>query len=85
MSRDTSAAALSQIAPRSATLRELAMHEFHWSNLTADEVAARLGENVLAIRPRITELANAGKIQDSGTRRRNESGKSAIVWEAVAA
>lgn len=46
--------------------------------LTADEVAALLGETVLAIRPRVTELK--GRIERSGERRKNVSGMGAAVW-----
>lgn len=49
-------------------------------NYTADEIAERLNESILAIRPRLSELLRKGKIEDSGLRRQNESGKSAIVW-----
>jgi len=47
---------------------------------TADEVAARLGESVLSIRPRITELFKKARIIfDSSRRRPNHSGRSARV------
>lgn len=48
--------------------------------LTADEVADILGESVLSIRPRCSELRRLGVIFDSMARRRNRSGKFAIVW-----
>jgi hypothetical protein len=47
---------------------------------TADQIARRIGESILAIRPRCSELRAAGFIRDSGVRSRNDSGKSAIVW-----
>jgi hypothetical protein len=47
---------------------------------TADEIAARLGESILTIRPRITELNKLCKIKDTGVRRPNSSGRNAIVW-----
>lgn len=47
---------------------------------TADEIALRLNESVLSIRPRITELAYAGILFNTGFRRRNVSGRRAIVW-----
>ena len=48
---------------------------------TADEIADHLGKDRLAIRPRIAELKAAGEICDSGIRRSNDSGKTAIVWK----
>jgi len=48
---------------------------------TADEVASALKRDRLAIRPRLTELQRLGLVVDSGDRRKNESGRRAIVWE----
>lgn len=47
---------------------------------TADEVALSLGLSILSVRPRITELSKLGLIEDSGQRRKNASGRKAIVW-----
>jgi hypothetical protein len=52
----------------------------HPGGLTADEVAAALGESVLSIRPRMSELRRLGEIADTGDRRRNASGHTAAVW-----
>ena len=49
-------------------------------SMTADECALRLGQSVLAIRPRFSELRALGSIVDTGTRRFNQSGKAASVW-----
>lgn len=50
---------------------------------TADEVALALGRTPFATRPRCTELSKLRCIRDSGRRRRNASGRNAIVWEAA--
>lgn len=47
---------------------------------TADEIAAAIGETVLATRPRVTELQQDGKFFDTGLRRNNASGRAATVW-----
>ena len=47
--------------------------------LTADE-ATVAGASLLAIRPRVSELRDLGVVVDSGLRRRNRSGRRAIVW-----
>lgn len=48
---------------------------------TTDEIAAALGESVLSIRPRISELVSQGKVIRTDNRRKNASGKSANVWK----
>ncbi len=49
--------------------------------LTADQVAEQLNQNVLAVRPRVSELRAEEKIEPvPGVRRKNASGMSAIVW-----
>jgi hypothetical protein len=47
---------------------------------TADEVAGRLGESILSVRPRLSELARMDKIERTGERRQNASGMNAAVW-----
>lgn len=47
---------------------------------TADMVAFYLDASVLSIRPRFTELLKMGKIEDTGERWKNDSGRSAKVW-----
>jgi predicted transcriptional regulator len=82
--RDTSRAAATAIAPAAATIRAQVLALFERSRgLTADEAAGRLGLSILTVRPRVTELARMGRLRDSGARRTNGSGKSAIVWSPV--
>jgi predicted ArsR family transcriptional regulator len=81
--RDTSKAAAVAIAPRVQTLRDRVLAEIKRGQGTADEIAERLGETPLAIRPRCTEAGKLGLIADAGIRRSNVSGRSAIVWRAV--
>lgn len=82
-SRDTSQAAGASV--NASLLRAKVLAEFRipgmW--LTADEVAERLGIDKLSIRPRVSELSRLGKLIDAGCRRKNASGKSAIVWRLV--
>jgi hypothetical protein len=52
--------------------------------MTADEVADFVGESLLTIRPRMTELKRLGLLRDTGARRANASGRQAVVWEAAA-
>ncbi len=52
--------------------------------LTPDEAAEVLGETVLAVRPRFTELAHgaAPRIEKTGKRRPNASGLKANAWRS---
>ena len=77
----TSKAAAEAISGRAATLRDRVFAVICASPVTADEVAERLGETVLAIRPRLSELRKDGRIEPSGERRKNASGISAHVWK----
>jgi predicted ArsR family transcriptional regulator len=82
--RDTSQAAAEGIAATAPRLRARALAVVERSNgLTADEIAGRLGLSILSIRPRLTELSRLGKVRDSGVRRKNVSGRGAIVWAPV--
>ena len=81
---DTSRAAAADASQTASTLRSQALQhiiEAGDGGLTADEVAKEMGMSVLSIRPRVTELNKQYFIRDTGRRRVNASGKSAIVWE----
>lgn len=72
--------AAAEIKPAAATLREQVLAAIRISPATADEVAERLRVSILAIRPRLSELRAQGKIEPTGERRENASGKYATVW-----
>lgn len=79
---DTSAAGAEHIAPTATTVREqvYATIQQHGPS-TADEVARHLGLSILTVRPRITELKNAGRLVDTMKRRKNDSGTNAAVMD----
>ena len=68
------------IKSRSQPLRRRALAVICTRPSTPDEVADVLGETVLAIRPRITELKRFGLIEKTGEKRANASGCDAYVW-----
>jgi len=53
--------------------------------LTADEIAKDLNLSVLSVCPRVSELKRLGEIQQTGARRKNESGTTATVWRIESA
>lgn len=82
----TSQDAARSVARRSGALKNRALDAIKnagTAGLTADECAAVLGESVLSIRPRFSELLGAGLIRETGQRRRNASGKMADVLVAA--
>ena len=62
---------------RAAVLAQIALHA---AGATADEIAKDLNLSVLSVRPRVSELNRNGAIEQTGARRRNESGMTATVW-----
>lgn len=83
---DTSQEAKEAIAPKAKYLRGItrqAIIDSGDDGLTADQAAQAVNCTVLQIRPRCTELQQKDFIKDSGIRRKNSSGRNAIVWVAV--
>lgn len=78
--QETGKAAAEAIAPRTPRLRAACLRVIADAPATPDEVADKLGLSILSIRPRITELQKLGAIEDTGLRRRNDSGRMAKVW-----
>jgi predicted HTH transcriptional regulator len=76
----TSKLAAEESKPEASYLRAACLDCIRRDPATADEVAEWLGRSVLAVRPRLSELVAQGKIEETGKRRRNASGKLAAVW-----
>lgn len=53
------------------------------TGMTADEIAAELGESPFSIRPRVTELSKQGLITRTGERRKSCNGRMSAVWRLV--
>ena len=84
--RDTSQAAAESMKPKAPLVRDRILELLRSPHIevTADEAAGMLGLPILTVRPRFSELAAENKVEDSGIRRRNGSGKNAIAWRRVA-
>lgn len=80
--RDTAQGAAEAIAPKASTLREQVLLAIRRKPGTPEEVSLLLREDLLAIRPRFSELSAANLIEDTGCRGRSRSGRSCIVWRA---
>lgn len=62
---------------RAVVLAQIAQYP---AGATADEIAKDLNLSVLSVRPRVSELNRTGEIEQTGARRKNESGMTATVW-----
>jgi predicted HTH transcriptional regulator len=81
----TSDEAARAIAPRIAVLQGKALGALRDRGPhTADQVAEILGEDVLTIRPRISELFKMNKIEKTGGRAPSSRGRASWIWRAKA-
>jgi hypothetical protein len=79
----TSIEAADAMAPKIGRLQRMAIDGIAGQRehgATADELAELLDLDRYSIQPRTSELSRKGLIVDSGLRRRNATGKRAIVW-----
>lgn len=80
---DTSIEAAEAVQPRCGRLQKLTLELVASRGAygaTADEAAEACGMDRWSIQPRVSELRKRGLIADSGLRRRNVTGKRAVVW-----
>lgn len=79
--RDTSRQAAKDVSHKAPTLRRKILFAIKGATgLTADEACHVAKVDILAGRPRVSELARNGQIVDTGRRRALASGKMGIVW-----
>lgn len=79
-SRDAAKKADGRAGALRSRILELLMR--HPAGLTSDETATMLGETVLSVRPRFSELRQLGHVERTGERRQNASGLNAHVFRA---
>jgi hypothetical protein len=82
---DTSRAAAEEMQGEAARLRRSVLAAYRTAGhfgMTPDQCAKLLHVSVLACRPRCTELLQAGLLERTGERRKNQSGLNANVLRA---
>lgn len=79
----TSREAANAVADTAPKMRDRILALLRIRPRSADECAESLGASILYVRPRLSELARAGRIAPTGNRVRNASGKAAMTWRAV--
>jgi hypothetical protein len=80
---ETSREAAEAIAPKCARLQRLTLETISTAGsrgCTADEASQACEMDRWSIQPRVSELRAKGLIVDSGLRRLNVTGRSAVVW-----
>jgi predicted ArsR family transcriptional regulator len=84
VTRDTSLDAYTASLERAPNLRtRIWLCLNHFGEQSADDVADRLRESVLSVRPQFTLLVKESKIAETGRTSQNKSGRDAIVWRAL--
>lgn len=82
----TSEDAAAAIASHAKTVRGRVLAfltERYPASFSADQIAAGLDENILTVRPRVSELRRSALIEPTAERRLNASGMFASSWRAV--
>lgn len=64
---------------RAALIRSRVLAYYDGHDATPDEVAEALGESILSVRPRVSELFKQGKLRLTGKRRSSSQGRSQNV------
>jgi hypothetical protein len=84
--RGPSSEAAYAVARHATTLRTR-VHSFlrdrYPAAFSPDQIADSLGETILSVRPRVSELKKMGAIEPVSQRHKNRSGMSAHCWRAV--
>ncbi len=81
----TSARQAERVEPKAQVLRAKVLAAISHHSMTPDECAAFLGEDILSIRPRFSELARVipPKIAKTGERRLSSRGNASDVYGIV--
>lgn len=81
---DTAKKAAASVPVADLEARVLRALRLSKAGMTTHELAWLLKVDLVSVSPRMRPLAEKGLVQDSGERRRGDSGRSSIVWRATA-
>lgn len=84
-STDTSLSAALQTERRAPTLRDDVLHYLRMIDRPAStqDIAEALDKPYPSIQPRLSELREMGKVEDSGQRGLTEFARPCILWQAI--
>jgi len=80
---DTEVAAAVLVAPRVTGLRKQALEALsrQTQGATGEELSRIMDEWLYSVKPRMTELAHMGLVEDSGRRKVNKRNRQEIIWQ----
>ncbi len=78
--RSTSRDAAAGIAAKAGPLRDRVLAEVRRRPGTPEQISDRIREPLMNVRPRLSELAAKGLVEDSGKRGDAAGGRKAIIW-----
>ena len=80
---DTEVLAAVQVAPRVTGLRKQALEALsnQAEGATGEELSEIMDEWLYSVKPRLTELARFGLVEDSGRRKVNKRNRQEIIWQ----
>jgi DNA-directed RNA polymerase specialized sigma24 family protein len=84
--RETSRSAANKVAPAPKSQRDkvrAALLEVYLEGRSSDQIAEAIDVIRYSVRPRISELVAAGKVEATTERVKNSDGNSVVVWRAV--
>lgn len=83
---ETSREAAEAIAPMARNHRDqilAVIKEAYPESRSSDQIASAIGLSPYSVRPRVSELQAAGKIERTDDRAKNEGGRSVVLWRAA--
>ena len=80
---DTEVEAAVLVAPRVTGLRKQALEALsrQTQGATGEELSQIMNEWLYSVKPRLTELARFGLVEDSGRRKVNKRNRQEIIWQ----
>lgn len=80
---ETERQAAVQVAPRVTGLRKQALEALsrQTQGATGEELSLIMDEWLYSVKPRLTELARFGLVEDSGRRKVNSRKRQEIIWQ----
>lgn len=79
-SAETSRAAADDIAPKAISIRQRVFEALKLQPMSPEQICEHIGEPIWNVRPRLSEIAAQGLIEDSGKRHLSASSKAVIIW-----